>query len=55
MGNLTADEVAAFYRNAGLKVTSKWNLRRKDIRIETVNHKFLKLNACVRSRIAHVA
>lgn len=44
MGILSVTEIASFYRNAGLEVISKWNLSRKHIRIETMNHKFMKLN-----------
>jgi len=41
---LNAWMVRAYYRNADLHIPQDWNLSRKHIRIETLNHKFVKLN-----------
>jgi hypothetical protein len=41
---LKAWEVRAYYRNAVLHVPRLWNISRKHVRIETLNHRFVKLN-----------
>jgi DNA primase catalytic subunit len=37
-------EIRAFYRNAGLQIPQFWKIGRKRFRIETLNHRFVKLN-----------
>jgi len=41
---LSASEIRTYYRNVNLQVSSDWNLGRKHFRIETLNHRFVKLN-----------
>lgn len=41
---LSTSEIRTYYKNAPLEVPGWWKLSRKHFRIETLNHRFLKLN-----------